>query len=246
MPMFERCIVVLLLLGAPPVWAQVPPRIAPLPPDLESELALSALPPHLRADATLYTLRPDSGFEVVRVGSNGFHALVARQDDALYRGGWTLRAYRDDMLIPIAFDAEGAQTIMPVHFDIARLMAAGMPPPELKRTIQVRYADGSYRPPARAGVSYMLAPVMRAYEDPDAGDRLITVSNPHVMYYAPGLTNAHIGGRPMSQGPFIINSGPHGYMIHLLGEAERTAIVSGSGSMLRRLCQFHPALCLVP
>jgi hypothetical protein len=46
-----------------------------LPSDLEMELALSALPPHLREQATIYVLDPAKGFEVARQGTNGFHAL---------------------------------------------------------------------------------------------------------------------------------------------------------------------------
>ena len=34
-------------------------KIEPLPRDLEIQLALSALPPHLRDNATVYTLNPD-------------------------------------------------------------------------------------------------------------------------------------------------------------------------------------------
>jgi hypothetical protein len=41
-------------------------KIEPLPRDLEIQLALSALPPHLRDNATVYTLNPDKGFEVAR------------------------------------------------------------------------------------------------------------------------------------------------------------------------------------
>ncbi len=49
-------------------------KIEPLPRDLEIQLALSALPPHLRDNATVYVLNPDKGFEVARKGTNGFHA----------------------------------------------------------------------------------------------------------------------------------------------------------------------------
>lgn len=235
---------ILILLAASPAWAQTARSITPLPRDLEVELALSALPVHLRAEATVYSLNPDAGFEVARRGRNSFHTFVARQDDSLYRGQWPLRTYRNDVLIPIAFDAEGAETIMPVHFDIARLHAMGTPPAELKQTIQARYAEGRYRTPQRAGVSYMLAPVMRAYLNPDEGDVLVTVSNPHLMFYAPHVANEDIGGLPMSHGPFVINGGPHGYIITLLAEAERAAIVRESATMLDRLCRFNVMFCL--
>src|SRR6202166_1699319 len=63
---------------------------APLPRDLEIQLALSALPPHLRDNATVYVLDLDKGFEVARKGTKGFHALVARTGDDTFRGSWPL------------------------------------------------------------------------------------------------------------------------------------------------------------
>jgi len=60
-------------------------KIEPLPRDLEIQLALSALPPHLRDNATVYVLSPDMGFEIARKGTNGFHALVARTGDDTFR-----------------------------------------------------------------------------------------------------------------------------------------------------------------
>src|SRR5437764_11784934 len=88
-------------------------RPAPLPRDLEIQLALSALPPHLRDNATVYVLNPDKGFEVARKGTNGFHTFVARTGDDSFRGTWLLKEYRDDILYPISFDEAGAKTQMP-------------------------------------------------------------------------------------------------------------------------------------
>ena len=45
---------------------EVTTTIEPLPRDLEIQLALSALPPHLRDNATVYVLNPAKGFEVAR------------------------------------------------------------------------------------------------------------------------------------------------------------------------------------
>src|SRR6266699_1995778 len=70
----------LVSLGASPRNA-----IEPLPRDLEIQLALSALPPHLRDAATVYVLNPARGFEVARPGTNGFHAFVARTGDGTSR-----------------------------------------------------------------------------------------------------------------------------------------------------------------
>src|SRR5947207_5226439 len=87
-------------------------KVEPLPRDLEIQLALSALPPHLRDNATVYVLNPAQGFEVAREGTNGFHAFVARTGDDTFRGSWPLSDFRDDILYPIPFDQAGAKAQM--------------------------------------------------------------------------------------------------------------------------------------
>jgi len=125
-------------------------KIEPLPRDLEIQLALSALPPHLRDNATVYVLNPDKGFEIARKSTNGFHAFVARTVVDAMRGSWPLTEYRADVLNPISFDSAGAKAQMRVYFDIAETQAKGTPPGELKRTIQDRYKTHYYKPPERA------------------------------------------------------------------------------------------------
>src|SRR5262249_45795859 len=138
-------------------------KIEPLPRDLEIQLALSALPRHLRDNATVYTLNPAKGFEVAREGTGNFHAFVARIGDDSFRGSWPLMEYRSDILYPVAFDRVGARAQMRVFFDAAEMQAKGTPPAELKRIMQGRYESGFYKAPERAGVSYMLSPVLRTY-----------------------------------------------------------------------------------
>src|SRR5881409_3500808 len=198
-------------------------RLEPLPRDLEIQLALSALPPHLRDAATVYVLNPARSFEVARPGTNGFHAFVARTGDDAFRGEWPLTKYRDDILYPIAFDNAGAKAQMRVFFDAAELQAKGTPAAELKRIMQQRLKAGFYPAPARAGVAYMLSPVLRTYINPDANDTVLTANVPHVMYYAPNVSNQDIGGaqpKPGSLYPFVILHGPHGYSIQFLGVTE--------------------------
>src|SRR5467141_4793964 len=141
-------------------------KLEPLPRDLEIQLALSALPPHLRDSATVYVLNPDKGFEAARKGTNGFHTLVARTGDDSFRGTWPLKVYRDDILYPISFDEAGAKAQMRVFFDAAEMQAKGAPPEELKKIIQDRYKAKYYKAPERAGVSYMLSPILRTYVNP--------------------------------------------------------------------------------
>jgi len=221
--------------------------IEPLPRDLEIQLALSALPPHLRDAATVYVLNPARGFEVARPGTNGFHAFVARTGDDTFRGEWPLTKYRDDILYPIAFDNAGAKAQMRIFFDAAELQAKGTPAAELKRIMQQRLKAGFYPAPARAGVAYMLSPVLRTYVNPDANDTVLTANVPHVMYYAPNVSNQDIGGaqpKPGSLYPFVILHGPHGYSIQFLGVTETAAVNREYGDMLARLCSVKQAWCL--
>src|SRR2546430_16858451 len=167
--------------------------IEPLPRDLEIQLALSALPSHLRDNATVYVLNPARGFEVARKGTNGFHAFVARTGDDTFKGSWPLTEYRSDILYPISFDQAGSKAQMRVFFDAAELQAKGTPPGELKKIIQDRYKAGFYKAPERAGISYMLSPVLRTYVNPEESDRVGTLNGPHVMYYAPNVSSEDIG-----------------------------------------------------
>ena len=220
-------------------------KVEPLPRDLEIQLALSALPPHLRDNATVYVLNPDKGFEVARKGTNGFHAFVARTGDDSFRGSWPMTAYRDDILYPISFDSAGVKAQMRVFFDAAEMQAKGTPPEELKRIIKDRYKTGYYKAPERAGISYMVSPVLRTYFNPDESDGVVTLNIPHVMYYAPNVSNEEIGGGKLGgMYPFVIMQGPHGYMIQLLGLTERAAINKEYEEMLGRLCKIKDVWCL--
>jgi hypothetical protein len=234
--------------------------VDPLPRDLEIQLALSTLPRHLRDNATLYVLNPAKGFEVARKGTNGFHAFVARTGDDTFRGSWPLKAYRDDILYPISFDAAGAKANMRVFFDAAEMQAKGTPPEELKKIIQERYKTHYYKPPERAGVSYMMSPILRSYTNPDENETVHTASVPHVMHYVPNVSNEAVGGATPTPeelhyliehgrvrnylDPFVIMHGPHGYMVQFLGVTERAAINKEYETMLERLCKIKKVWCL--
>lgn len=222
-------------------------KVEPLPRDLEIQLALSALPPHLRDSATVYVLNPDKGFEVARKGTNEFHAFVARTGDDTFRGSWPFTEYRDDILYPVSFDKAGVKAQMRVIFDAAEMQTKGTPPSELKKIIQDRYKAGFYKAPERAGISYMLSPVLRGYANPDENDSVFTANVPHVMYYAPNISNEDIGGGkpgPGSVYPFLILHGPHGYSIQFLGQTETAALTKEYEEMLARLCKIKEVWCL--
>jgi hypothetical protein len=234
-------------------------EIQPLPRDLEIQLALSALPPQLRDNATVYVLNPAKGFEVARRGTNGFHTFVARTGDDAMQGAWPLTRYPEDVLYPVSFDSAGARANMRGFFDIAEMQAKGTQPEALKRLIQERYKTGYYKAPERAGCSYMLSPILRTYVNPDESDNVVTASVPHVMCYAPNVSTAEIGVTPTPEQlrdftqhgawlqtpyPFVIHHGPHGYLVHIRGVAEREAIDKEDEEMLARLCKIRGVWCL--
>lgn len=220
-------------------------KVEPLQRDLEIQLALSALPPHLRDSASVYVLNPDKGFEVAHKGTNEFHAFVARTGDDTFRGSWPFTKYRDDILYPVSFDKAGVPAQMRVIFDAAEMQAKGTPPGELKKIIQDRFNGGFYKAPERAGISYMLSPVFRGYINPEENDSVATLNIPHVMHYAPHVSNNDIGGgKPGGMDPFVIFHGPHGYTIQFLGLTERAVINKEYEEMLARLCKIKEAWCL--
>ena len=220
-------------------------KIEPLPRDLEIQLALSALPPHLRDNATVYILNPDKGFEVARKGTNGFHTFVARTGDDTFRGSWPFTEYRDDILYPISFDAAGAKQQMRVFFDAAEMQAKGTPPGELKKIIKERFKTGYYKAPERAGISYMLSPILRTYWNPEESDSVMTMNYPHVMNYAPNVSNEDIGGGKLGgMYPFVIMPGPHGYFIQPIDLTERAVINKEYEEMLARVCKIKDVWCL--
>ena len=235
-------------------------KLEPLPRDLEIQLALSALPPHLRDNATVYVLNPDKGFEVASKGTNGFSALVARTGDDAMRGSWPLTEYPSDILYPISLDRAGAKAQLPVFLDIAEMQAKGTPPQEVKRIIQQRYQTKVYKAPERAGVAYMLSPILRTYTNPEVDASVATSNIPHVMHYAPNVSNEDVGatlptseafsyysqhGRwPASPSPFVILHGPHGYHVQFLGVTEAATITKEYEEMLGRLCKIKDTWCL--
>ena len=73
-----------------------------------------------------------------------------------------------------------------------------------------------------------------------------TSNNPHVMHYAPNLSNADVGGVTPGQHPypFVILHGPSEYVVQHLGKAETAAITKEYEGMLARLCRINRLWCL--
>jgi hypothetical protein len=214
-----------------------------MPANLEVQFALSALPIAMRGEATVYILDPKSGYQLFRQGSNGIACLVERTV-------WEWAEYRDDVFIPLCYDAAGRDAHFKAIMDAAGLRAQGVTAAVLRNEVLQRYATKQYAAPAKAGLSYMIAPVMRALGPPDM--KMHTMAMPHLMYYAPDISDRDIGALPDFHNPatllypFIDKQGiaEQSYMIQLIGAAEKDRILHDEASLLKQLCSYREILCL--
>ena len=218
--------------------------LQPMPKSLEIRFALSALPPPLRADATVYVLDTAKGYVLDHAGTNDQSCFVSRTE-------WKFADYRDDIYDATCYDAVGAKNHMRVLFDVAALRARGVAPEAMRQQIQNGFKTGKYHAPNSDGFSYMTAPLMRTYMSLDPNDRstVMTMNMPHVMYYAPNVTDSKVGGLgcpPCAPYPFAFESGPHGYIIQRLGNQEAAKIVADESALVRELCEYRSVLCLPP
>jgi hypothetical protein len=219
--------------------------IEQMPAKLETQFALSALPRAMRDKATVYLLDPTKGYQLSQQGTSGVTCLVQRTV-------WEMADFRDDIYIPLCYDAVGSKTYLKVIMDAAALRIQGMSPAALKAEIGGRWRNKTYRVPEKAGLSYMLAPVFRTGGLPDM--KVHTNPMPHLMFYAPNITNEDIGAVPNLSVyssllyPFIDRQGnaEQSYMIQLVGDAEKAKIMADEKDLLAALCSYRALLCLPP
>lgn len=220
-----------------------------LPQDLEIALALSALPDELQADATVYVRDPKKGFVVHRQGSNDWITFVARTSVRFNEADWDYE-YPSDQIIPQAHDKVGqAHHVIP-YFDIESMRIEGVAAAEAKKIIRQRFADGTYTAPAKGGMSYMLAPIHRAYMEPSRSNLIMTVSFPHHMPYAPHMNAAKLGamdphGRSGLLDHGSEDTGAHGYMYFGVQPDQAEAIRANYSDLLTKLCKHHSNWCLL-
>jgi hypothetical protein len=217
--------------------------IEQMPAQLETRFALSAVPPALRDKAQVYLLDPKSGYQLARQGTSGVACLVERTV-------WEWVDFRDDIYIPLCYDAAGTNAHLKVIMDVAALRAQGMSAEALKAEVEARYKNKTYQVPQKAGLSYMIAPLMRALGPPDM--KMHTMSMPHLMFYAPHVTNDDIGAVPnlndhaSLQYPFIDKqgNGEQSYIIQLVGAVEKAKILKDEKRLVADLCAYRRLLCL--
>ena len=99
-------------------------------------------------------------------------------------------------------DAQGTRTLLPRYLKVAEWRALGKSPDEIKLLVADAFAKGIFQPPAKPGVDYMLSTENLV---PNTRGE-VTHFPPHVMFYAPYLTNAELG----SDGPLGPDGNPDG------------------------------------
>jgi hypothetical protein len=168
----------------------------------EIALALSACPTSVASKAAVYVL-DKSGYVKVQDSENGFTAIVQH----------SLPTSQE----PRCMDAEGTRTHLPRVLKVAELRAHGKSREEIKRFVADAFARGVFQPPTRPGVDYMLSTENVVTIDEDKG--IVAPYPPHVMFYAPYLTNADLGSDGNPGGPaFVAAEGtPHALIIVPIG-----------------------------
>lgn len=140
----------------------------------EIALALSACPPSVAGKAAVYVL-DRRGYLKVRDSQNGFTAIVQH----------AVPSSQD----PQCMDAEGTRTFLPRYLKVAEWRAQGKSANEIKLLVAEAFAKGIFQPPAKPGIDYMLS---TENFTPNAKGEVVHFP-PHVMFYAPYLTNADLG-----------------------------------------------------
>ena len=177
-------------------------KFVPMDRGREIALALSACPPFAASKAAVYVLEK-SGYVKVRESQNGFTAIVQH----------SLPAAQE----PRCMDAEGTRTHLPRILKVAELRADGKSREEIKRFVADAFAKGVFQPPTRPGVDYMLSTENTVTIDEEKG--IVAPFPPHVMFYAPYLTNADLGSDGNPGGPAFVagEGGPHALIIVPIG-----------------------------
>lgn len=216
-----------------------PAGLEKMPESLEVRYALSALPPHLRDGATTYTLDLAKGYVLSHKGTNGMTCIVVRSD-----WQWPERPFRIDIYWPVCYDGEGSKTLLQDYLHAAELRALGMDARQVHFEVVKRFGTASYPNPARSGVAYMLAPIMRTVGDSKIPEP-VTRNMPHYMFYAPNVKDVDIGGKSFSQYPFMLSMSPgrDDVIVLLVGETEKAKILLESKDLLADLCLYRDFLC---
>jgi hypothetical protein len=184
-----------------------------------------------------------------RQGTNGYLCFILRT-------AWEWSDFRDDLCVPISFDAEGARSIFPIQMAVAEMRASGKYRPEqIRDSIKKGIIAGIYKAPARPGLSYMLSPVFRLYPGGTHVKQPITVSMPHYMIYAPYMTGENCRYKPGTDGMNMTTpdsdilgdgKGPYNYIIIPATDKEKEMILEDGKDLLKRLIAYKAYFAVLP
>lgn len=154
------------------------------------KLATSAAPPEISGKATVYLLEP-TGYVKVQDGTNGFTCLVERETPLTME--------------PECYDAEGSATTLLTRFYAEEQRAKGTSEAQIKAAIAAGYKSGKFKAPRKIGIVYMMSEHNHVLR-PDTHE--IVHFAPHLMFYAPYVTDADIGSPPSARNmPFVVHPG---------------------------------------
>jgi hypothetical protein len=173
-------------------------KSASSPRDEEIALAISAAPPAVASKAGVYVL-DKGGYVEARKSQNGFVCIVEHR---------IVKAVE-----PQCLDAEGVKTFLPRILMVGEMRAHGKPEIEIRDAVKKGFADGRFKAPKRPGIDYMLSTKNVVTIDEEKG--IAVPFPPHLMFYAPGMTNADVGsdGTPGSSVFVVDEKSPHALMI---------------------------------
>jgi len=177
-------VVLLLVVSAAVAGAQAAPggypvKPVPLADSVEIALAVSAGPPELSNQATVYAVR-DGQVLTLRRGSNGSACVVARD---LHGGS----------LYPICYNAEGARTVLARELLEVRLRSLGASEDSVERAVAAGYASGQLETPKALAMAYMMSPRQVLFSSPKPEGRRVGAWHPHLMFFVPGATPSMFG-----------------------------------------------------
>ena len=115
----------------------------------------------------------------IRESQNGFHCIVER---------------RAKHLSPMCYDAEGSSSTFQATLQRGELLMQGVDPGEIENRIDEDYRTGRLHAPQKTGIVYMLA-TDEVWQD-QSSNNIARHVYPHIMVYAPYLTNSDIAVAP--------------------------------------------------
>ena len=194
----KSAILALLSVLAPALAMAAPPEDFFWEAGYETALARTAAPANISTAASIWLLTPE-GYQRVQEGSNGFNCLVMRQWSAIFDIQRELFDW-PELVAPICFDPEASHAPMQEQILRAKLGLMDRSHDEIKAAVFEAYAEGRLGRMPPVSFSYMYSGHQNLAPGVGAG-------NPHVMVYAPGYTNAMLGGNGMgSKDPIVFDS----------------------------------------